>query len=192
MASKRQEEIITAAGQLIRSKGIKGLTTKNLAQEMGFSESALYRHFKNKEDIIVFLLNHLADNMQNRFIAYPNKTESAVTQLEAIFTNQFHFFYHHPHFIVAILSEGLLDETEAIKNTVQRIISIKSQLLQTVVEYGKEQKELKSTYSTEELVHILMGSFRLLMLKWKFSNFTTDILSQGNAQMRSTIQLLQL
>ncbi len=192
MASKRQEEIITAAGQLIRSKGIKGLTTKNLAQEMGFSESALYRHFKNKEDIIVFLLNHLADNMQNRFIAYPNKTESAVTQLEAIFTNQFHFFYHHPHFIVAILSEGLLDETEAIKNAVQRIISIKSQLLQTVVEYGKEQKELKSTYSTEELVHILMGSFRLLMLKWKFSNFTTDILSQGNAQMRSTIQLLQL
>lgn len=192
MASKRQEEIITAAGQLIRSKGIKGLTTKNLAQEMGFSESALYRHFKNKEDIIVFLLNHLADNMQNRFIAYPNKTESAVTQLEAIFTNQFHFFYHHPHFIVAILSEGLLDETEAIKSAVQRIITIKSQLLQTVVEYGKEQKELKSTYSTEELVHILMGSFRLLMLKWKFSNFTTDILSQGNAQMRSTIQLLQL
>lgn len=192
MASKRQEEIITAAGQLIRSKGIKGLTTKNLAQEMGFSESALYRHFKNKEDIIVFLLNHLADNMQNRFIAYPKKTESAVTQLEAIFTNQFHFFYHHPHFIVAILSEGLLDETEAIKSAVQRIITIKSQLLQTVVEYGKEQKELKSTYSTEELVHILMGSFRLLMLKWKFSNFTTDILSQGNAQMRSTIQLLQL
>lgn len=192
MASKRQEEIITAAGQLIRSKGIKGLTTKNLAQEMGFSESALYRHFKNKEDIIVFLLNHLADNMQNRFIAYPNKTESAVTQLEAIFTNQFHFFYYHPHFIVAILSEGLLDETEAIKSAVQRIITIKSQLLQTVVEYGKEQKELKSTYSTEELVHILMGSFRLLMLKWKFSNFTTDILSQGNAQMRSTIQLLQL
>lgn len=192
MASKRQEEIITAAGQLIRSKGIKGLTTKNLAQEMGFSESALYRHFKNKEDIIVFLLNHLADNMQNRFIAYPNKTESAVTQLEAIFTNQFHFFYHHPHFIVAILSEGLLDETEAIKSAVQRIITIKSQLLQTVVEYGKEQKELKSTYTTEELVHILMGSFRLLMLKWKFSNFTTDILSQGNAQMRSTIQLLQL
>lgn len=192
MASKRQEEIITAAGQLIRSKGIKGLTTKNLAQEMGFSESALYRHFKNKEDIIVFLLNHLADNMQNRFIAYPNKTESAVTQLEAIFTNQFHFFYHHPHFIVAILSEGLLDETEAIKSAVQRIITIKSQLLQTVVEYGKEHKELKSTYSTEELVHILMGSFRLLMLKWKFSNFTTDILSQGNAQMRTTIQLLQL
>ena len=58
-ASKRQQEIIESAGKLLMEKGIKGLTTKNLAQEMEFSESALYRHFKNKEDIILCILKHI-------------------------------------------------------------------------------------------------------------------------------------
>ena len=63
-ASKRQHEIIASAGKLLMEKGIKGLTTKNLAQEMGFSESALYRHFTNKEDIVVLLLQHQVLVMQ--------------------------------------------------------------------------------------------------------------------------------
>ena len=64
--SKRQQEIIESAGKLLIEKGIKGLTTKNLAQEMGFSESALYRHFNNKEDIIVLLLDYLFGKMRSR------------------------------------------------------------------------------------------------------------------------------
>ena len=59
-ASKRQQEIIESAGKLLMEKGIKGLTTKNLAQEMEFSESALYRHFKNKEDIILLFIRFLS------------------------------------------------------------------------------------------------------------------------------------
>ena len=42
----RQIEIIEASGKILMEKGILGLTTKNLAQKMNFSESALYRHFK--------------------------------------------------------------------------------------------------------------------------------------------------
>ena len=43
--STRQLEIIEVSGKILMQKGILGLTTKNLAQEMKFSESALYRHF---------------------------------------------------------------------------------------------------------------------------------------------------
>ena len=54
--SKRQIEIIEAATILIGQKGIQNLTTKNLAAEIGFSEPALYRHFKNKSDILQSVL----------------------------------------------------------------------------------------------------------------------------------------
>ncbi|MFN5416495.1 MAG: TetR/AcrR family transcriptional regulator, partial [Flavobacteriia bacterium] len=56
--SNRQIELIEAAGKLLSTAGISGLTTKNLAKEMNFSESAIYRHFKSKEDIIVEMLNY--------------------------------------------------------------------------------------------------------------------------------------
>ena len=90
--SARQLEIIEAAGKLLSHDGIASLTTKNLAKEMGFSESAIYRHFKGKEDIIVALLNYLAINMDERLTATINKDVSPLDNFTAIFKNQFNFF----------------------------------------------------------------------------------------------------
>ena len=59
----RQLEIIEVAGKLLTNSGINGLTIKNLANEMNFSEGAIYRHFKNKEEIMP-LLRYLHENVQ--------------------------------------------------------------------------------------------------------------------------------
>lgn len=45
----RQLEIIEATGKILTKSGTSGLTIKNLAKEMNFSESAIYRHFASKE-----------------------------------------------------------------------------------------------------------------------------------------------
>ena len=58
--SDRQLEIIKAAGKILTTSGVSGLTIKNLAKEMKFSESAIYRHFTSKEEIIIALLEFLA------------------------------------------------------------------------------------------------------------------------------------
>ena len=65
--SDRQLEIIEAAGKILTAAGISGLTIKNLAKEMKFSESAIYRHFTSKEEIIIALLEYLAQSMDERY-----------------------------------------------------------------------------------------------------------------------------
>lgn len=45
--------IITAAVRMIRSDGIGTLTLRNVAQETGVSHSAMYRHYRSKEDLVV-------------------------------------------------------------------------------------------------------------------------------------------
>ena len=58
--SDRQLEIIEATGKILTASGLSGLTIKNLAKEMKFTESAIYRHFESKEAIIITMLNYLA------------------------------------------------------------------------------------------------------------------------------------
>jgi TetR/AcrR family fatty acid metabolism transcriptional regulator len=188
--SKRQHEIIESAGRLLMDKGVKGLTTKNLALEMGFSESALYRHFKNKEDIIVLLLDHLYNNIKERLEETQKNDNAPSEKLKAIFQSQFHYFSHHPHFIIAILSEGLFDETEKINRSILKIIAYKTNLISNIIEEGKQIQELNNEISTPEMVHIILGSFRLMMLKWKISKFEIDLVQQGNAIMTTAIKLI--
>ncbi|MGM3268100.1 TetR/AcrR family transcriptional regulator, partial [Bacillus cereus group sp. BC255] len=80
------------------------MTTKKLAQEMNFSESALYRHFSSKEEIIVSMLNYLALNMDQHATELENKNPTE--QLKNFFQNQFRFFESQPYFVIAVFSEG--------------------------------------------------------------------------------------
>lgn len=188
--SKKQLEIIESAGKLLMKKGLKGLTTKNLAQEMAFSESALYRHFKNKEDIIVLLLDYLANNIKERLDAISENNTTSEEKLKELFNSQFQFFNKDPHFVVAILSEGLFDESEKINQSVMKIIHYKMQLITKIIEVGKENNEFTKAIETPEIVHIIIGSFRMMMLKWKFSKFEIDLINQGDKIMNTTIKLL--
>lgn len=188
--SKRQQEIIESAGKLLMQKGVKGLTTKNLALEMNFSESALYRHFKNKEDIIVLLLDYLGSNIKERLNIISEKKLTSEEKLKQLFSSQFEFFNQNTHFVVAILSEGLFDESEKINQSIMKIIHYKMELITKIIEVGKENNEFTKSIETQEIVHIIMGSFRMMMLKWKFSKFETNLINQGNKIMDTVIKLL--
>lgn len=191
-ASKRQQEIIASAGKLLMEKGIKGLTTKNLAQEMGFSESALYRHFTNKEDIIVLLLNHLSASMKERLEAIAQSEQTASAKLKGVFNSQFQYFAQHPHFVVAVLSEGLFDESEKINQAIMQLVNYKTQLIAGLFEEGKRQNEFNTKLATPDMAHITIGTFRMMMLKWKFSGFQIDLIQQGNAIMTTNFNLMKV
>lgn len=190
--TNRQIEIIEVAGRLLMDKGVKGLTTKNLSIELGFSESALYRHFKNKEDIIVLLINYLETKIKERLQPiYDNNLLSPIDKLITLFNSQFSYFQQNPHFIVAILSEGLFDETEKINASIMKIIDYKTQLIAAIIDDAKQKNLFNPEISTPDMVHIIVGSFRMTMLKWKFSGFQFDLVSNGNSIMNTTINLLK-
>ena len=187
--SIRQLEIIEAAGKILTEKGINGLTTRKLAQEMNFSESALYRHFNNKEEIIVCMLNYLALNMDQHSTELENK--NPIEQLKNFFQNQFRFFESQPYFVIAVFSEGLLEESEKINHAIKSLMNKRMQLLKPIIQIGQEKRAITNDLDSDELIHILMGSVRLFMLKWRMSKFEFDIQTEGNKMLTSILKLIQ-
>jgi AcrR family transcriptional regulator len=55
----RQEEILDRTFELVRESGLANLTMKKVADRMGFTEPALYRHFPNKQALVLGLLGRL-------------------------------------------------------------------------------------------------------------------------------------
>ena len=188
----RRLEIITAAGEILTESGISGLTTKKLAAKMGFAESALYRHFTGKEDIMITMLQYLAADMDKRLkdcLANINEPE---LQLKEVFNNQFEFFKKNPHFLVAIFSDGLLEESKLINEAIAQIMAVKRKYLLQIVKKGQEQGVFKNTLSVDEMVHIIMGSFRLHMLQWRMADFAFDLKLKGNKLMASILTLIKI
>lgn len=188
--SKRQQEIIESAGKLLMEKGIKGLTTKNLANEMEFSESALYRHFKNKEDIVLLLISYLSGNINSRFETILKLEATAEQKFTALFSSQFQFFKKNPHFIVIVLSDGLMDNSENIKSSIKKLIETNFLTIKKIMIEGQQSKLFNQEMEADSLVHFAMGTFRLQMLKWKLSNFNFDIELKGMKTMNDLLTLI--
>jgi len=189
--TERQQEIIYAAGRILTSSGIHGLTIKNLAKEMKFSESAVYRHFASKEDIIIGMLNYLAESMNTRFQNAISEDDPIEDRFRALFVSQFNFFNQHPYFTVAVFSDGLLEESKNINLVINKIMQIKMKYLMPVVHQGQQEGVFTKAVTTEDLLHIVMGSLRLLMYKWKISNFEFDIKRYGENMIETNLILIR-
>jgi AcrR family transcriptional regulator len=59
----RQKEIIRAARKLIVKLGSEHITVRRMAEEIGVSEAAIYRHFKSKRDILSFLVDDIENTL---------------------------------------------------------------------------------------------------------------------------------
>ena len=188
--TERQIKIIEAAGKIITNAGISGLTIKNLSKEMEFSEAAIYRHFKSKEEIIISMLEMLAEQMDNRFSKIDINL-SPEDRFKQLFASQFEYFKKHSFFVVAVFSDGLLEESKQINEQIFSIMQVKMKHLVPIIMAGQQTGVFTSKISTEELVHIIMGAFRLQMYKWRVSHFELDIDRIGNNLMESLLTIIK-
>jgi len=186
----RQLEIIEAAGEILTQAGLAGLTTKKLAARIGFSESALYRHFKGKEEIVITMLKYLAREMDERIDKTISPIENPQEKLKALFNSQFAFFKQNPHFLIAIFSDGLLEASKEINKAISSIMAITKKHLMQVIQEGQKQKLFTRELPAGDQVHIIMGSFRLHMLQWRMSGYAFDLKVKGNKLMNNLFALL--
>ncbi len=186
----RQLEIIEAAGKILTASGVSGLTIKNLAKEMQFSESAIYRHFESKEEIILSMLNYLASNTEKR-LSNIQLTTDPEENLKALFREQFSFFSLNPHLVVAVFSDGLLAESQRINETFMKLMNIKMKFLMPIIMEGQQRRIFTNAITTDELMHIIMGTFKLQMFKWRIANFEFDIKRSGDNMVQSILTLIK-
>ncbi len=187
----RQQEIIEAAGKILTDSGVGGLTIKNLAKEMKFTESALYRHFKSKEEIIICMLEYLATNMDERLASDIHGIKDEEEKFRALLNSQFVWFKNNPHFLVAVFCDGLMEESKRINQTIIKIMEVKMKHLMPIIKEGQHRKVFTSAINAEQLVHIIMGTFRLQMFKWRMANFEFDIKKSGEKMIQSLLILIK-
>ncbi len=187
----RQLEIIEAAGKILTKSGVGGLTIKNLAKEMKFSESAIYRHFESKEDIIVAMLEYLVESLDGIFDFSISENESPEEKFKLLFQSQLAFFSENPHFAVAVFSDGLMEESERINQTILKLMTVIVKHLMPVIMEGQQKRIFTSIITTEEMMHIVMGAFRLQMFKWRIAGFKFDIVRNGENIIQALLTLIK-
>ena len=189
--TSRQLEIIESAGKILTVSGVSGLTIKNLAKKMNFSESAIYRHFPSKEQVIITMLAYLADSIDERLLKTLNTKDNSEEKLKSLFRSQINYFKANPHFVVAVFSDGLLEESQQINESIKKLMHTKIKHLMPIIIEGQKTGLFTANVISEELVNIVMGTFRMLLYKWRVDNFQSDIVLNGEKMINSILSIIK-
>jgi AcrR family transcriptional regulator len=189
--SKRQIEIIEASKDLIGLKGIQNLTIKNLAEKMSFTQPSLYRHFKDKTEILKSVLLFYKDILSKGLITIVNSNQSFLIKIESIIKFQFNHFQKNPAVIMVIFSETSFQYNSILSDEVAKIMKQKNKMLVGIIDEGKKKGEIRADISSEQLAIIIMGSMRLTVLKWKLTDFNSDLTNEGKILWNTIEKLIK-
>ena len=189
--SKRQIEIIEASKDLIGLKGIQNLTIKNLAEKMSFTQPSLYRHFKDKTEILKSVLLFHKDILSKGLITIVNSNQSFLIKIESIIKFQFNHFQKNPAVIMVIFSETSFQYNSILSDEVAKIMKQKNKMLVGIIDEGKKKGEIRADISSEQLAIIIMGSMRLTVLKWKLTDFNSDLTNEGKILWNTIEKLIK-
>lgn len=63
-AMLRKQDYVDAALEVVQQVGFAGLTAKSLGAHLGVDPSAMYRHFTNKDELVVAMFDRIAEQHQ--------------------------------------------------------------------------------------------------------------------------------
>ena len=185
--TKRQIEILDASKELIGDKGIQNLTIKNIAKKMSFSEPAIYRHFKDKTEIIKSVLLFQREIIKSGIFKIIESDISSVEKLKTIIDFQFNHFKENPSIITIIFSESSFQYF--VGEIIRKMIKKRNQKLIQILKEGQIEGGVRDDIPAKQIATIIMGSMRLTVLNWKLSNFETDLTKEGK-ELWQTIEKL--
>ncbi|MDT8412169.1 MAG: TetR/AcrR family transcriptional regulator [Vicingaceae bacterium] len=190
--STRQIQIIEAATKRIDKFGIQELTIKNLANDLELSEAALYRHFKSKNDILLGMLSYFIVGMKekiNKIIA--NDSETPCEIINDIFNNQLNTFIKNPAIVSVIFSEGIFQFNGTLSNKLSEMMGLMQEKISELVKRGQDEECFNKMLNPALATTMIMGSMRMVVLKWKLSGNKTNLVKDGQNMLNGILKMMK-
>ena len=84
-----------------------------------------------------------------------------------------------------------MEESRLINENLMKLMNVKTKHLIPLIIEGQQKGIFTDAITSDELTHIIMGTFKLQMFKWRIANFQFDITRSGDKMVQSILKLIK-
>jgi len=150
----RKEHIVSETYALILEYGMSGTTTARIAARVGVTEAALYRHFKNRREILLSVFEQVA----SRFLAVLiSKEENVPDYIQTISLALYRYIMSHPEDAKVIYEFICAPPAENLRGTFQNRLMEMLVFLEQLLAKGISQGTIRSDINPRRIAWELFG-----------------------------------
>ena len=170
----RREQIAQAALAIIAKQGMKGFGIAAIADQVGIVPSAIYRHFKSKDEIVDSVLDLIRDSMIGNVASVCEETTDPVERLEKLVLRQIGMIHTIPVIPQIVFSSGSFEGFSKRKNKMHEGIKKYLVKIREIVLQGQKSGAIKPELDSEVLSMMILGTVQQAMIIWFISGGEFD------------------
>lgn len=166
----RRRQVVETARRLIATRGLKNVTIRDIAREVGISEGAIYRHFDSKRDILLLLTSELEAAMFGALEDTSRETTSVLDRLENFARTHLSLAEQKRGLSFTIITETLHLGDNELREAMLRIVSAYLSRVKEFLIQGQKLGEVKNDLDADCAATLFFGMLETTILRWVLSN----------------------
>ncbi len=164
-AEERRATTVETVIDLAAEQNPSDITTAAIAERMGLTHGALFRHFPTKDAILQAVLSWVAERLLARVDRAAEDASSALAALEAVFITHVDFVAEHPGVPRMLFGELQRPADTLPRKMVQTLIGRYGERLRRLLEAGMKSGELDPDLDIDAAVLLFIGSIQGLVIQ---------------------------
>jgi AcrR family transcriptional regulator len=171
----RKKQIMDAARKLIVRSGSEHVTVRNMAKEVGITEAAIYRHFKSKREILLFLADSVADGLLHDIDMARNVGFTSLEIIDEILRTHLSGIEQKRGMSFLVLAEVISFGDKSLNKKVADNIQIYVDRLKILLSDGVRAELIRKDINLEAAALLLFGMIQGLVYMWALNGYKFDL-----------------
>lgn len=171
----RKKQIIVAARKLIVKKGSEHLTVRAIAKEVNITEAAVYRHFKNKREILSFLLSHIMTSMMDEIDRALSATPPSLETVHNILKNHLSKIEQARGMSFQIIAEVISFGDKHLNREVYESINVYIGKLKDLITEGVRGGFIREDVDLDSCAMLLFSMIQGMVNIWALGHYRFDL-----------------
>ena len=187
--SNRKEQILQCLAVMLENSPGQRITTAKLAQQVGVSEAALYRHFPSKTRMFEGLIDFIEDTILARVNLIIDKEKTVVSRIENILNLTIGFAEKNPGISRILSGDALTGEQERLRDRISNFYDKLETQLKQILREAKLREGKNLGIDEGVLANLILAFIEGKINQFTRSNFTRlplEQLPQQWQQMKQT------
>ncbi len=171
----RKEQLILTTIDIIDELGIQKLTTREIAKRQNISEATLFRHYKNKNELLIAVLDYFiqfdADILQSAKLSHLPPKEALIYFI----TSMTEYYENYPAITTLLQIFDVLLYEEELADKVKEIQKDRISMITGFLDEARQAGELPEDLSSDSIALIISGYFRELCFHWKLEQYSFSL-----------------
>ena len=176
----KYEAILRAAIKVFARSGFFNSKVADVAREAGVADGTVYLYFKNKDDILVSIFNHVMDEALERGRARLTEIEDPVEKLKRIVHAHLERFEGDRDLAVVFQVE-LRSSTKFMEQFSATKVTQYLDLIRGVIDEGQKSGVFRSALNTTIATKVLFGALDEMVTNWVLSRKRYSLTSTADA-----------